>query len=129
MLYRDRYDKEGMHFVVIYYWKAIDFGLMYLEAAFNQFFKDHSMVLKEDNWIEEVQRTLTNHSSAGHDREMKQTAFTLLCSKAAKVNKDLTDIQKLQVRSKRRIAGDLDEAEWGSDEKKEQFIAETTIVV
>jgi len=34
------------------------------------------------------------------------------------VNKDLTDIQKLQVRSKRRIAGDLDEAEWGSDEKK-----------
>jgi len=52
-----------MHFVVIYYWKAFDFGLMYLEAAFKKFFKDQSMVLKEDNWIEEVQRTLTKHSS------------------------------------------------------------------
>jgi len=49
---------------------------MYLEAAFKKFFKDQSMVLKEDNWIEEVQRTLTKHSSAGHDRKMKQTAFT-----------------------------------------------------
>ena len=71
-----------------------------LHRAFKKFFEDNSIDLKPENWINEVQKALTiSPSSKGDEEEMERTpAFNLLCQKAEKWNKCLSDIQKLRKR-------------------------------
>jgi hypothetical protein len=88
---------------------------MELQEAFINFFIENSMELEEDDWISAVQIALNK-------KEMDQTAFNILYQKADKLNKDLSDIHKLQVRFRnyyRRCFEGEDEGE-DEDEKQKQ---------
>jgi hypothetical protein len=57
-----------------------------------EFFKTNVKELKRKDWIKEVQKALTKHSSAKVQKK-ENPAFNLLCQNATEINKHLTDIQ------------------------------------
>ena len=71
---------------------------MELHEAFINFFEENSMGLITEDWISGVQIALNtsladNSAAKGTD----QNAFNILCQKADKLSKDLSDIHKLEV--------------------------------
>ena len=59
-----------------------------------EFFQTNGKVLKKKNWIKEVQKALTKHSSAKVQKK-ENPAFKLLCQNATEINEHLTDIQTI----------------------------------
>jgi hypothetical protein len=91
---------DPLDFEVDLYHSNFAFVTMELHEAFIGFFEKKLMVLEDEDWISCVQMTLKkNHSDNSNEEEMDQTStFRLLCQKADQVNKDLSDIRKLQAR-------------------------------
>ena len=75
-------------------------------------------MLKKKNWIKQVQKTLTKHTSANvHQKE--NPAFKLLCLKATELNKHLTDIQAFLDKISKETSSDED-----SDEDSDEHLDE-----
>ena len=95
--FRDEYHQNPLDYLMKLSSSAFFCAYNELDCAFNKFFEDDSVALNQGNWTKEVQKALTiPPSSKGDEKEKEQTpAFNLLCLKAAKWNKCLSDIRKL----------------------------------
>ena len=70
------------------------------------------------NWIEEVQKALTKHSSAKVQKK-ENPAFKLLCQNATEINKHLTDIQTISYKLSQN-----DDSEEDSEEDSDEDLHE-----
>jgi hypothetical protein len=100
-----------------------------------EYFEKNYKALKKKNWIKEVQKTLTKHTSANQYKN-ENLAFKLLCEKAPEINKHLTDIQAFfnkfsKDTSTSKSSDDLDkdsdkdlheDFDQGKDEKRKQLL-------